>query len=113
MFEIKKDPSKVIIAGTGSGWELMPKATEKVVYCLNDYIYTEKYQVKPDILFIMDILDEKPQIVSGHGNLGEIIHRINSLNVPLIAPYKYQEIPLSQPFPIKECVKEFGIPYFT
>lgn len=113
MFEIKKDPSRVIVAGTGDGWEYIPRQTDKTIYALNDFIWAEKYGVKPDVLFIMDVLDEKPQIVSGINNLGEVISRINSMKVPLIAPFKYEEIPLSEPFPLDECVKEFGMPYFS
>jgi len=113
MFEIKKDLSKWIICGTGNGWELMPQATEKIVFALNDYIFAEKYGIRPDILCIMDVLDEKPQIVSGINNLGEVIQRINNMKVPLVAPFKYEEIPLSEAFPIEECVKEFGQPYFS
>lgn len=112
-FEIKKDPSKVCILATGSGWELAPKESEKMIYALNDYVTIEKYNVRPDILFIMDILDEKPGIVSGQNNLGDTINRINQMRVPLIAPFKYEEIPLSEAFPIEECVKQFGLPYFT
>jgi len=112
-FEIKKDPTKIIICATGSGWELAPVESQKTIYALNDYVNIEKYGLRPDILFIMDILDEKPQIVSGETNLGEIINRINKMRVPLIAPFKYEEIPLSQAFPLEECVKRFGTPYFT
>jgi len=112
-FEIKKNPKSVIIMATGSGWELGPVETEKTIYALNDYVRFEKYGVKPDILFILDVLDEKPQIVSGKDNLGEIIQRINQMRVPLIAPYKYEEIPLSEEFPLKECAERFGQPYFS
>jgi len=112
-FEIKKNPDKVIIAGTGQGWENMPVKSNAVVYCLNDYVKVERYGIKPDILFIMDVLDEKPQIVSGIDNLGEVIARINKMKVPLVAPYKYAEIPLSQAFPLDRCVATFGAPYFT
>jgi hypothetical protein len=113
MFEIKKDPTKVVLLATGSGWQLGPTQSEKMIYALNDYVKVNKYGVKPDILFIMDVLDEKPQIVSGDENLGEIIQRINNLKIPLIAPYKYEEIPLSEPFPLTECVEKFGQPYFS
>lgn len=113
MFEIKKDPSKYIILATGSGWELAPKQSEKMIFALNDYVYQEKYGVQPDALFMMDILDEKPQVVSGIQNLGETIQRVNAMKVPFVGPYKYQEIPLSEAFPIKECVEEFGQPYFS
>ena len=65
------------------------------------------------MLFILDILDEKPQIVAGLNNLGEVIQRINSFKIPLIAPFKYEEIPLSEPFPLQECVKRFGMAYFS
>jgi len=112
-FEVKKDPTKVFIAGTGSGWQAMPPQTEKTVYCLNDYVYAEKYGIEPDILFIMDVLDEKPQVVSGIQNLGETIQRINALKCPLIGPFRYEEIPLSERFPLEECFKEFGMPYFS
>jgi len=111
-FEIKKDPTKVFILGTGGGCEYAPKESERLYYCLNDYIKVEKYGIKPDVLFIMDTLDEKPQIVSGSDNLGDIVARINSLRVPFIAPYKYEEIPLSQAFPLNECARQFGAPYF-
>jgi len=113
MFEIKKDPTRWIIAGTGSGWNLMPQNTEKTVIVLNDYVYGEKYQIKPEYLCIMDVLDEKPQVVAGISNLGELISKINQMKVPLITPFKYEEIPLSQTFPLAECVKEFGKPYFS
>ena len=113
MFEIEKDKTKVLILATGSGWDLSPVQTEKTIYALNDYVNIEKYQTKPDILFFMDILDEKPQVVSGVTDLQEVIKKINDMKVPFVAPYKYQEIPLSQAFPIKECVKQFGLPYFT
>ncbi len=112
-FEILKDKTKWIIAGTGSGWELIPKESSSIVFCLNDYVYTEKYGIRPDLLCIMDVLDEKPQVVGGISNLGDVISRINALKVPLIAPFRYEEIPLSTPFPIKACVKEFGMPYFS
>ena len=112
-FTIKKDPTKIAVCGTGDGWTLLPQDTHKTVYCLNDYIRVEKYRIKPDVLFICDVLDEKPQIVSGVDNLGEVVARINALQCPLIAPYKYAEIPLSEAFPLEECVKEFGIPYFN
>jgi hypothetical protein len=112
-FQIKKDPTKVMICATGSGWELAPRNSEKMIYALNDYVNKERYGLNPDILFIMDILDEKPGIVSGQQNLGEVIQKINKMGIPLVSPFKYQEIPLSEPFPLDESVKEFGMPYFT
>ncbi len=113
MFEIKKDPTKWMLLGTGEGWQAAPRETERVVFALNDFIFVEKFGIRPDILCIMDVLDEKPQIVSGKDNLGDVVARINKMRVPLVAPYKYAEIPLSEAFPLKECVKEFGIPYFS
>jgi len=111
-FEIKKRPDIVCILATGSGWELGPINTEKTIYALNDYVKTQKYGVKPDVLFMMDILDEKPGIVQ-EDNLGEMITLINQMKVPFVAPYKYAEIPLSEPFPLKECAAKFGYPYFS
>jgi len=112
-FEIKKNPEQWLICGTGSGWQLLPKETEKTVIVLNDYIHTERYKINADYLCVMDVLDEKPQIVSGINNLGEVIEKINKMKIPLIAPFKYTEIPLSEAFPIKESVKEFGMPYYS
>src|SRR3990167_4971493 len=112
-FGIEKHKDKFQIMGTGDGWNLAPLKSDAIIYCLNDYIKFERYGIKPDVLFIMDVLDEKPLIVSGIDNLGEVINRINQMGVPLIAPYKYAEIPLSQAFPIKECIKEFGLPYLN
>ncbi len=113
MFEILKDPTKIQIMGTGNGNELAPIETERVIYCLNDYINVQKFGVKPDLLFIMDVLDEKPQIVAGHDNLGEVVQKINDMGVPLIAPFQYEEIPKSVAFPLEKAVQEFGQPYFT
>ena len=79
-FDIKKEPTKVQIMGSGSGWELAPRVSNKIIYALNDYVYQERYSnIKPDILFIMDVLDEKPMIVSGISNLGDVISRINNM----------------------------------
>jgi hypothetical protein len=112
-FAVHKRKDKIAVVGTGSGWELLPIQSDHTIYCLNDFVNFEKFQVKPDVLFIMDILDEKPQILAGVQNLGETIMKINKLGCPLIAPYKYAEIPKSEAFPIHEVVKEFGIPYFS
>lgn len=113
MFDIKKKKDSFLILATGSGWEYAPKLTDKTIYTLNDYVLVEKYQIVPDIMFIMDVLDEKPQIVSGMNNLNDIVARINNLKCKFIAPFKYEEIPLSEAFPIDECVRQFGAPYFT
>ena len=112
-FQVKKDPTRIAIIGTGDSWNLFPIQSDHTIYCLNDFVYFEKYQIMPDVLFILDILNEKPLIVAGISNLGDVISRINKMGVPLVAPYKYAEIPKSEAFPIKECVKEFGIPYFN
>lgn len=112
-FQIKKNPHKIAILGTGTGWNLFPLQSDHTIYCLNDFVYTEKYQIIPDILFIMDILDEKPMVVAGIQNLGETISRINKIGCPFIAPLKYAEIPKSEAFPLEEAAKRFGMPYFS
>lgn len=112
-FEIKKNPNKIAVLGTGDGWQLFPQLSDHTVYALNDYVYTDKYQIMPDILFIMDVLDEKPQVVAGQQNLQDVIQRVNKLGIPLVAPFKYDEVPSSIAFPIRECAKEFGLPYFN
>ena len=112
-FEIKKNPHKIAICGTGQDWNLFPVQSDHTIYALNDYVNFEKFQIMPDILFIMDVLDEKPMVVSGIQDLGQTVARINQLGCRFIAPYKYAEIPKSEAFPLRECVKEFGAPYFT
>ena len=92
MFDIKKRKDAFLILGTGSGWERVPKTTDKTIYCLNDYILVEKYGVIPDVLFIMDVLDEKPQIVSGVNSLQDVVNRINKLQVPLVSPFGIIEV---------------------
>jgi len=112
-FSLKKDPSRFLILATGEGWQLSPTQSNAMIYCLNDYTSIEKYGVQPDVLFMLDILDEKPQVVSGQTPLGELVQRINQMRVPFVGPYKYEEIPLSEAFPLEECMKEFGLAYFT
>ena len=112
-FKIYKNPKKWAIVATGQGWENLPIQSDHTIMCLNDFVNFEKFGVKPDYLAIMDLLDEKPQVVSGVQNLGETIMKINKLGCPLIAPYKYAEIPKSEAFPIHQAVKEFGLPYYT
>lgn len=112
-FKTRKDPYKICIMGTGSGWENLPLQSTHTIYALNDFIFAEKYKINPDALFIMDILDEKPKIVSGIDSLGEVIDRINKMNIPLIAPYRYAEIPKSEAFPLEEAAKQFGTLYFS
>src|SRR3990167_9536755 len=63
--------------------------------------------------FAQILLDEKPQVVSGQTPLGELVQKINQMRVPFVGPYKYEEIPLSEAFPLEECFKEFGVVYFT
>lgn len=112
-FKIRKNPQLVAICGTGRGWEHLPIKSTHTIYCLNDFIFIDKYQIQPDVLFLMDILDEKPKIVSGIDNLGEVVERINKMGCPLIAPCRYAEIQNSHAFPLEEAVAKFGTPYFS
>jgi len=112
-FRYKKNPERIFILGTGSTWDLAPKKTDAIIYALNDYIRIENYGIQPDLLFIMDVLDEKPQIVSGKDSLPEVVEKINKLNVPLIAPFRYAEIPKSVAFPLKKATEELGMAYYT
>lgn len=93
--------------------ELCPKESDAVIIGLNDLINTERYGIKLDYLFILDVLDEKPQVLAGQQNLGDTVRRINEMGIPFIAPYRYEEIPLSRAFPIREAVERFGMPYFS
>jgi hypothetical protein len=79
---------------------------------LNDLLYQDKYGIEYDILCIMDVLSEKPQVLAGMQNLGDAVKRINASGKPLIAPFRYEEIPLSEAFPLEAYVKRFGAPYF-
>lgn len=112
-FELKKDPTRWIVAGTGSGIELCPKRSNATIIALNDLLYQERYGIDYDILCIMDLLHEKPQVLSNQTPLGDVMERINKGGKPLLAPYRYAEIPKSLAFPLKACVKAFGAPYFS
>lgn len=105
-----KNPKKVILLGKGEGWEQCPENTDAEIWGLNGLIYGTK---KLDRVFMMDILDEMPSIISGTWDLKETIARINELDIPMVAPYKYVEIPKSEAFPLDESVREFGTPYFN
>lgn len=105
-----KNPKKVCILGSGKGWEHCPQDTDQEIWGVNGMIFKNK---KLDKVFMMDVLDEMPTITSGGRTLEEAIETINKLDIPLIAPYKYEEIPKSEAFPIHEVVQEFGQPYFN
>lgn len=108
--KIKKNPKKVRLLGKGTGWEKCPDNDSFEVWGLNGLINTEK---KLDRIFIMDVIDEMPSVVSGMWDLKQTISRINELKIPLVAPYKYEEIPLSEAFPLEEAIREFGVPFFN
>lgn len=110
-FDLKKTNDRWIVVGTGEGWQLCPKQSSATIIALNDLLYKEQYGIEYDILMIMDVLDEKPRILAGQQNLGDVINRINKSGKPFIAPFKYEEIPVSQPFPIKDWVDRFGEVY--
>ena len=110
MNEIKKNLKKIIILGKGTGWEKCPDNTDSQIWGLNGLIYSPK---KLDRVFIMDVLDEMPSVTSGTWELQDTVDQINRLKIPLVAPYEYEEIPLSEAFPIEEAIREFGVPYFN
>lgn len=107
---IKKNPRKIILLGKGDGWEKAPDNTEKELWGLNGLLFSNK---KLDRIFMMDIIDEMPSVVSGLWELPQVIERANALGIPLVSPYKYEEIPSSEAFPIDEAIREFGQPYFN
>lgn len=107
-FDLKKTKDKWIVVGTGEGWQLCPKQSSSTIIALNDLLYKEQYGIEYDILCIMDQLDDKPRILAGQQNLGDVIKRINDSGKPFLAPYRYEEIPKSEAFPIKDWVERFG-----
>lgn len=107
---VGKNPKKVRLLGKGEGWEKAPDNDQFELWGLNGLIYANK---KLDRVFILDVIDEMPSVVSGLWELQPTIDRINEMNIPLVAPYKYDEIPLSEAFPIDEAIREFGQPYFN
>lgn len=106
----KKNKRKIRLLGKGDGWEKAPDNDEFELWGLNGLIYTNK---KLDRIFMMDVLDEMPSIVSGLWELQPTIERLNEMNIPMVAPYKYEEIPNSEAFPLDEAIREFGVPYFN
>jgi len=105
-----KNSKKIRILGKGKGWEKCPDNDEFEVWGLNGLIFANK---KLDRVFIMDVVDEMPSVTSGIWKIDDVINKINELNIPFIGPYKYEEIPKSEAFPIEEAIREFGIPYFN
>src|SRR3990167_9684005 len=102
---------RVKLLGKGVGWELCPDQQPGwEVWGLNGLLFANK---KLDRIFMMDILDEMPSVKSGTWELPEVIEQANRIKIPLIAPYKYEEIPTSEAYPIDDAVREFGIPYFN
>ncbi len=110
MANIKKDPKKVRLLGKGTGWDQCPDNDEFEVWGLNGLLFSHK---KLDRIFMMDVLDEMPSVVSGMWELDKVIERANELKIPLVAPMRYEEIPTAEAFPIKEAAREFGKPYFN
>ena len=43
----------------------------------------------------------------------DFIKRVNSVKAPFITQRKHPDIPLSEAFPLKEVIRQFGTPYFT
>lgn len=113
--ENQKVPSnrikRVKLLGKGQGWEQCPDNEPGIeLWGLNGLLFANK---KLDKIFMMDILDEMPSVISGTWELNDIIEQANRLKIPFIGPYKYEEIPTSEAYPIEEAAKEFGIPYFN
>jgi hypothetical protein len=108
--KVKKNPRKVILLGKGEGFQNVPQDTEKEIWGLNGLLFAD---IKLDRIFMMDIIDEMPSVVSGLWELPQVIERCNELRIPLVSPYKYDEILTSEAFPIEDAIREFGQPYFN
>lgn len=102
---------RVRLLGKGLGWELCPdRQPGWELWGLNGLLFANK---KLDRIFMMDILDEMPSVKSGTWELQDVIEQANKLKIRLVGPYKYDEIPTSEAYPIDEAIREFGIPYFN
>ena len=105
-----KNPKKIRLMGKGKGYELTPDNDDFELWGLNGHLFDIK---KLDKIFMMDVLDEMPSVVSGTWEVKDMVEKLNELKIPLVSPYRYEEIPMSEAFPLNEAVREFGIPYFN
>ena len=102
---------RVRLLGKGLGWELCPDNQPGwELWGLNGLLFANK---KLNRIFMMDILDEMPSVKAGTWELPEVIEQANKLKIHLVSPYKYDEIPTSEAYPIDDAVREFGQPYFN
>lgn len=117
--KVGKNPEHVVILGSGDGYKQCPPTGEIIwdrkrinaeVWGINGLLYD---QFPLDKLFMMDVLDEMPSIISGRWDLKKTIDHINKLDIPVVGPFKYDEIPKSEAFPMDEVVQKFGVPYFN
>lgn len=106
-----KSNKRIIIIGKGEGWKDCPTNTDREIWGLNSLVFQTK---KPlDRIFMMDVLDEMPLVISGKVKKEHLIKRINDHDVPLVAPYRYKEIPKSEAYPVEEVMKRWKTTYFT
>lgn len=108
-----RDKENIILLGKGKGWELCPQNTNKEIWALNGFLFDKKINTRIDRIFMMDIVDEMPSVVAGYWDEKKIVEKANELGIPFVAPYRYDEIPNSIAFPMEECIKQFGTPYFN
>lgn len=116
---LKKDPEHVILLGRGQSWEQCPRdgavnyqgrTVHAEVWGLNGLLYEN---IPLDRIFMMDILDEMPSVRSGLWDLKKTINLINAKGIPMVAPYKYEQIALSEAYPLQEVASRFGAPYLN
>lgn len=108
-----RDSKHIVLLGKGKGFEKVPTNTEQEIWGLNGLLFDKGINTRLDKIFMMDVINEMPSVVAGLWNERKIIDKINELNIPFVAPYKYDEIPKSEAFPIEEIIKQYGSPYFN
>lgn len=103
MYYYKHD--KVIVIAKGRGWELAPREGE--IWGVNDLILRRNVKIA---FHIHDL--NNPEFLND-SVIKSVIEKINFLNIPLISTQRYEWIPSSIEYPLKEIISYFGTDYFT
>lgn len=103
----KRNPqkTKVILVGKGHDWQKCPRDVpdDTEIWGINDLVY-KKMDI--DRMFDMHDLDDYAEMDTICTKL------ISECGIPLVMPKKYDHLPTSEAFPLKEAIKEFGTDYF-
>ncbi len=112
---------EITILGQGPGWEQYPYDQE--TWTLNMALFKAK---RVDKLFLIDPIETKTDIRRGyyHGfykeygktipvNVDDFKKKIIDNKISFVSGYEYKDIPTYEPYPIKEILEMYKVPYFA